>query len=90
MEAWIVLERAMSSIAAENTELGIRPRSILDTARFLQGKGLLTSAQLRDIDYLRQIRNEVTHGVTDHREAITPDVVSRVRKIAESFKNPES
>jgi len=89
MSAWILLERGMSSMASRMNLLGTTPRSILDAAREMRSAGFLTSAQIAELDSLRRLRNEVTHGKSDYRQVITPAVVARVQELTELFKEEE-
>jgi hypothetical protein len=86
MEAWLALERDLAQAARSGAE-GARPRGLIDAARFLAAAGVISDAQLVEIDSLRKIRNEALHGVADHRLVITPAVVDRVRDLANIFRH---
>lgn len=86
MDEWIALERGIASMAFDNGLVSTKPHSILDAARFLLGTGVLTRAQIAEIDGLRKIRNEAVHGKVGHRQVVTPAIVARVKELANLFR----
>ena len=86
MEAWVGIERGMTSTAEEIHPLGTRPRSVLDAARSFVEAGILTPAQSAELDSLRRLRNELVHGRVEPRQALTPAIVARVQELAEMLK----
>jgi len=89
MEAWAALEQGLLSTATRLHLLGETPRTVVAAARFIRGAGLLTDAQVVEIEALMRIRNEVVHGVSDYRQVITPAIVERVRELARLFPGDE-
>jgi hypothetical protein len=84
IQAWVALEQGLTERALDNSLVGTR-RSPLDSARFLENAGIISKAQLAEIDTLRRLRSEVLHGVTDSRQAITEAIVARVKELATQF-----
>ncbi len=82
---WSRLERGIWSVAWDNSVTGRPKGPVMDNVRYLEGSGHFTRAQVVEIDSLRRLRNEVLHGKTDFRSAITPAVLARVKELAESF-----
>lgn len=82
---WIVLEQSVFAMAHDNSLLG-RPRTtFIEAARFLRGTGVLTTADIKELNQLQQLRNQVVHGVVDYRDALTPDILRRVRALRDQF-----
>ena len=68
------------------------PRSNSDQSRMNSPRssspgGCRLAAQVAELNSLRHLRNEVLHGKTDFRTAITPAVVARVRELASLFRD---
>lgn len=85
LAAWIDLERALRELAGTHSLTGRTPHGGLDLLRFLDGASLMEPHERREIDNLRQIRNEVVHGVANWETLLTPHVVDRVRHFAKRF-----
>src|SRR5258708_2073742 len=85
IHSWVKLERGLAALATQNSLLGVVPRTAVDAARFLEGAGLISKAQVAEIDALRRIRNEILHGSADHRAIITPAQVQRLAELVALF-----
>lgn len=84
MAAWSRIERASAEIATtrglrQGTTRPLMPHQVL---RALQENGILSERWMHDIDEIRRTRNEVTHGMADHKAALTPEVVDRANRAA--------
>jgi hypothetical protein len=54
----------------------------LQLMRMLREHSAISDRMMHDIDELRRIRNEVAHGASDHKAALTPNVVERANRAA--------
>jgi len=88
-QAWIALEKGMGEVADRHSLIGRRPGSMIDTLRFVAGVGILTSTEVAELDAVRRLRNELAHGRFDHRKALTPAIVARVKELAAKFAEDE-
>jgi len=88
MLAWTRIERAVAEIMEVR---GIafssgRPMIPLQAMRTLRDKGIISERLVQDLDELRRLRNEVAHGMADHKTALTREVVERVSKAVEELE----
>lgn len=88
-EAWIELERGLVSIAHDNSLTGTHGMNIIQAAEMLDGSGLVTKAEIKKFRDLRHLRNQVVHGVKDHRDVLTPEVVAEVKRLRDRFAEAE-
>ncbi len=72
MELWAQLEAGMISMAHDHSLTGAQGRSVKWAAEYLRGDNLLSTEDKKEFQALRQLRNQVVHGKSDHRTAITP------------------
>lgn len=87
---WALLERAATQCA--NKRKGV-PESLskpvlspLTTIRELTHSGILNPQDSKELDELRQIRNQVVHGMADYKEALTDDHLRRLTQIYDKVK----
>ncbi len=85
LAAWVAFERSIKELASRNSLTGQGPNSVIDVMRFLRGGGFLSAEEIREIDSLRKIRNEVIHGVSNYETTVTPAVVERIKAYAKRF-----
>ena len=85
MAAWVALERGLREMASRHSLLGLAPKGTIDTMRFLQGASLFEPHEMREVDNLRRIRNEVVHGSGNWEALLTPQVVERIQYYAMRF-----
>lgn len=85
MTAWVELERGLRELANRHSLLGTTPSRILDTMRFVQGASLIETHEMKEINKLRRIRNEVVHGAGNWQSVLTPHAIERVRYFAKRF-----
>jgi len=82
MEAWLTIENGLREDADRNSMTGFRPQGMHRVFKFIKGAGLVPPKELKEIDELRKIRNQIVHGPLDYREILTPDVMSLAKRIA--------
>jgi uncharacterized protein YutE (UPF0331/DUF86 family) len=88
IEAWTDFEKTIMRISKSDDG---PHRMILDTTRIIQKDGFISPTELAEIDHLRMIRNEVVHGVLNHKESLKPSMVERLKELTnEIIKRVES
>jgi hypothetical protein len=75
--AWIGFERVLAPLQSG----AARVRAPLDTIRALRQGKLLSETEFEEIDLLRRARNEIIHGVAEHKATLNPNMVDRLRKL---------
>jgi uncharacterized protein YutE (UPF0331/DUF86 family) len=90
-EAWIDLESELVSTAQQISITGAPGmKKMLDAARYLRGADIVSSSDIKQLERLRKIRNQLVHGVVDHRTVLTPALVAEVKALRNRFsENPE-
>ena len=86
MNSWIQFERTardMSFIWDEEEKI----RMPMDAIRFLSKKGILSSKELKGLERIRRIRNEVVHGIQKHHQVIDEKIVAELDELTEKIKN---
>jgi hypothetical protein len=89
MEAWVEFEHGLRDLAATNSLTGTPRRGLIDTIHFVRGIGILTPEEIREIESLRKLRNEVVHGQVDFKAALTPAIIEKVKNYAARFREDE-
>jgi uncharacterized protein YutE (UPF0331/DUF86 family) len=82
MAAWIDFERILALLQSGTT----RPRAPLDLVRRLRADAVVSDAELAEIEAIRRVRNEVIHGVTDHKTALTRGMIERLRTLTRTIR----
>ena len=77
---------ALQHIASDHSLTGNRPGTLMNVTRFLRAGHLLPERELDEIEHLRQLRNEIVHGMGDYRTALTEDVVDRLETLVNSLE----
>jgi hypothetical protein len=88
IQAWSELESALMQ-AWDRQKLSDNERShLLMTPRQLADRGLLEKSVVKEIEYLRSVRNQRVHahGGSGGRPKITPDMIERLKAIVTSIK----
>ena len=89
MAAWASLEAGLNA-TVERISL-VRPLGggLIKAMADLKAANIIDKKSLAEINYLRQIRNEVVHGAGDQRELITREIVGRVKHYADMYNKSE-
>lgn len=82
MAAWIDFERVLVPLQSET----MRPRAPLDLLRRLRADAVVSDSELAEIDAIRRVRNEVIHGVADHKTALTRNMIERLRTLTRTIR----
>jgi hypothetical protein len=85
MELWAQIEAGLLSLAHDHSLTGAQGRNVRWAAEFLKGPGIFSEGDRQEFEELRRLRNRMVHGELDHRQALTPDVMTRVRAMAERY-----
>ena len=85
LDAWVQLERALLSIAHDHSLLGAHGMTPKRAVEFLGAGSFLSKEERKEFEELRQLRNKMVHGKIDHREALTPEIVDRVKELANRY-----
>ena len=87
---WAELEKTATVITQENKGLtphaSERVMSPLTAIRDLVAAGVLSQADWHEFDQLRQIRNQVVHGMADHKQALSENHLNRLDVICQKVK----
>lgn len=86
IQLWPRLEEALSHIASDHSLTAGRPRTVLDTVRFLRHGHILPEKELNEIEKLRKLRNEVVHGMVDYKTVLDADTVERLQQLVDSLE----
>lgn len=85
MAAWVAIEQGLRELASQHSLTGQVPTGMIEVMRFLRGAGLLSAEEIREIDELRKIRNEVIHGGASYETALTASVIEHIKAYARRF-----
>jgi hypothetical protein len=85
LDAWTQIEVALQGIAHDHSitgAFGMPPRRVVE---FLRGAALLSPEEAKEINSLRQLRNQVVHGNVRYRDALTPEILKRVNALLKLY-----
>lgn len=83
MAAWISFERMLAGHASDD-----RPyRMPLDVIRNLTNENVLSLRELEELNDIRKTRNEVVHGIADHKSVITQQLIDRLLELTNKIAN---
>lgn len=82
IDAWVALEAGLQAWASRLSLTGESRSSVIDNMRFLQQGGVLDPAQVAELNHIRQVRNEIVHGRVGYKEALTRNLIERVKFFA--------
>lgn len=85
MDSWLALERSLRELADRHSLTGFRPVGIIEVLRFLADASILSDEEVRQLNVLRQIRNQVVHGAVDPEDVLTEPVLQEVDVLAKRF-----
>jgi hypothetical protein len=84
MATWTRIERAAVSTLMRGGLDTTTKRAMMpaQTLWMLRESGLVPARLAREIEDLRRLRNDVAHGVTDHKSVLTSEVLERAQRVA--------
>lgn len=90
MEAWVSLEAGLRAWASRNSLTGQTPNTLFHTMKFLEDAAILDEKAVKELNELRQTKNEIVHGVHDYKQILTKDIITKVKKYADIFREDEA
>jgi len=87
MQAWVNFEKTLVDAASLLRTVDAHGRPALHVLDFLAGERLISRAELSEIDQIRQIRNQVIHGVLNYKDALRPELTKRLISITNELRN---
>ncbi len=92
MEAWVNFERTITeAVSSMNKENARRPYSPMRMIDMLVKEGIISQAEMNEINDIRRIRNETVHGVVNYKDIVKPETVEKLNSItAELLRRLES
>lgn len=86
MNSWINFERIvkeMAFIMDDNEKI----RVPLDAIRYLHKYNVISAADLKELDNIRNIRNQIVHGLQNHEQIIDEKLINDLNKLVEKIKS---
>lgn len=82
MQAWVNFEKKLFDAASLlKVDTHRRPIMPLHIVEILANEGFVSKVELNEINQIRQIRNQVVHGVLNHKDALKPEMTKRLESI---------
>jgi hypothetical protein len=84
MVAWVRLEQVSTGLAGyeRETKTGSRPVTPYTLVRALAAEGFIDKVTAEEMKELQKIRNEVIHGIGEHRKILRPEMVQKLNEIS--------
>ena len=90
LASWVTFERVIAEVSLQHigklSTLGGRPRPPMMAINELIRQGVFKPKEADEIEDLRRLRNEVVHGVADHKTAVNKPVIKRLQDITEKLQ----
>ncbi len=83
MQAWVDFERFLSKAALA---LGIDTRGSIQIVHKLEDGGFISQVEVAEVNHLRQTRNEVVHGIKNHKDILGSKMVHRLTSLTSELK----
>jgi hypothetical protein len=88
MASWVAFEAALRRLVTRHKTSVDRDIYMTSTMKLLQSN-IFSGVERREMDELRQIRNQVIHGQADFKTVITPDIVKRLQTLTQRLIDKE-
>jgi len=89
LETWVNFEKVVANLSQKNIEkmstLQGRPRPPFQAIRELVRLGVFSEEDSIEIQKQRELRNKVVHGIVDHREVLSEELISKLKVITEKY-----
>lgn len=87
MQAWVNFEKTLLD-AASLLKVDTRGRPVmpLHIVEVLASGGFISKVELNEINQIRQIRNQVVHGVLNYKDALKPEMTKRLESITSELR----
>ena len=90
MRAWVILERSLAENATTMSTIDHeKPVTASQIAEVLSTDGWIAVMDFVEINNLRQIRNQVVHGVANYKELLNSDLIKRVKLMTQKLEEAE-
>jgi hypothetical protein len=89
MEAWVSFEKNLAKaivLIKQDTSLGEFSLMPMRMISVLEEKGVISKFEMNELNEIRQIRNEVVHGVTNYKETIKIEIINRLNTITKDIE----
>ena len=91
LASWVVFERVVAEVSLLHIDklatLGGRPRLPMMAINELIRQGVFKPKEVDEIVDLRKLRNEVVHGIVDHKTAVNKHAIKRLQDITEKLQS---
>ncbi len=87
MQAWVSFEKTLTDVISR-LGIDIHGKSILSLPAIdlLVQEGFISKIELDEINQLRQIRNQVVHGILNYKDILSPEIVERLVSITNELQ----
>jgi uncharacterized protein YutE (UPF0331/DUF86 family) len=90
LAAWVAFERMVAALSKLNKDklstLHGRTRPPLVAVGEMLRAGVFEAVEVKDIEELRILRNDVVHGMVDYKTVVNRKVIERLTKITEKYQ----
>jgi hypothetical protein len=87
IQAWVDFEKILADASSRlRVDTRGRPVMSLQVVQVLANEGLISRAELEEINQIRKIRNEVIHGVTSYKDTLQPEMAKRLASITNELQ----
>ena len=90
LASWVAFERVIAEVSLQHIDklstLGGRPRPPMMAINELIKQGVFKPSDAKEIGELRRLRNEVVHGIVDHKTAVNKPAIQRLQRITEKLQ----
>jgi hypothetical protein len=90
LASWVTFERLIAEVSLQqndNHSTGCsRPRPPMMEINELIKQKVFNPSDVKEIDALRRLRNEVVHGIVDHKTAVNKATIQRLQHITQKIQ----
>jgi hypothetical protein len=91
MHAWVRLEQTAGEVARLANRMAgghaVLHRNPFLAISMLASLGVISASVYEEIDHVRRVRDAVTHGTTEFKKSITPELIGRVETIIRKLED---
>lgn len=90
LASWVTFERVIAEVSLQHIDrlstLGGRPRPPMMAINELIRQGVFKPKEAKEIEDLRGLRNQVVHGIVDHKTSVNKPAIKRLQDITEKLQ----
>jgi hypothetical protein len=86
LSEWVIIETGLYDLTQTHSLVGARRNTLIDAINFLSGAGLIEDDEIKELNYLRDIRNSIVHGTKDFKVVLNKQLIDKVKYYAERYK----